>query len=75
MSIKEIMKIGYNGHTEAEQVAEMERRLMVAERINKLYEKISNCEDEKKKKRLKKQFATIKAEESYWLKKVAWFIY
>jgi len=76
MSINEVMKIATDGMNTAQRQEEKERRVEVVGRINKIIEKIAGCgADKSKQRRYKKQLETIKAEESGWLKQVAWFMY
>lgn len=67
MSINEIMKIGTDGMTEEQRQAEQERRLKVVERLNKIWSQ--------RKAGYNRQIRKIKADESDWLKVVAWFMY
>lgn len=90
MTIKEVMKIGTDGMTEEERQEEKERRLKAVERLNKLNDKIERinvqlkvlpesygcCKIwENRKNGYVREMRKIKANESVWLKEVAWFIY
>ena len=76
MSINEVMTIGTKGMNTTQRQEEKKRRIEVVGRINKIAEKMAGCcADKSKQRRYKKQLETIKAEESGWLKQVAWFMY
>ena len=75
MSIKEVMKIGTNGLTAKQKDEEQARRLKVVERINHLGKLAILMDDQKKKNRINRELKRIKADESEWLKQVAWFLY
>lgn len=90
MSINEVMKIGTAGMTEEQRQTEQERRLKVVEKLNKMNEKIERINVQLKilpaeygvckiwrqrKAGYNRQIRKIKADESEWLKVVAWFMY
>ena len=90
MSINEVMAIGTNGMNTAQRQEEKERRIKVVERLNKLGDKINQidiqlsilpneykcCQIWKRKKTgYVRQIRKIKADESGWLKQVAYFLY
>lgn len=90
MSINEIMKIGTKGMNTAQKQEEQERRIKVSERINLIQSKKVACENEAKGcekgspvakmlngkiKQYNRELNKIKADESEWLKEVAWFMY
>lgn len=55
--------------------AETARRQAVAVRINTLYNKRCRTDDPKTQKRLDRDIARIRADESFWLKDAAYFLY
>lgn len=90
MTIKEIMKIGTSGMNTAQSMEEQERRIKVVERINFMAEMIDRiniqlqllpndykcCKIWKNRKnRYNRELNRIKADESVWLREVAWFLY
>lgn len=90
MSISEVMAIGTKGMNTAQRQEEKERRIKVAERINKLGDKIKRIDEQLKvlpndykcckiwkqrKAGYIRQIRKIKADESEWLKEAAWFLY
>ena len=90
MTIKEIMKIGTSGMSTAQKMEEQERRIEISVRINRLHENVVACESEARKvekgspdarmlngriRKAKKELNRIKADESVWLREVAWFMY
>lgn len=75
MSINEVMKIGTQDMTQEQITTERDRRIGIVEKINQIGDKIAKCEIEKKVKKYKREIEKIKADESVWMKEVAWFIY
>lgn len=75
MSINEVMKIGTQDMAQEQITAERDRRIGVVEKINQIGDKIAKCEIENKVKKYKREIDKIKADESVWMKEVAWFIY
>lgn len=77
MTIKQVMNYGCEGMTAIEVSHELERRLDVVCKINKIGDKIALCGDldKRRKKCLLKQLQEIKASEKVWLYHVAWFMY
>ena len=55
--------------------AELERRQVVCVRLNNLWTKREHTEDEKTRKRLDRDIRRIRADESFWLKDAAYFLY
>ena len=55
--------------------AELSRRQAVCVRLNKLWSKREHTPDEKTRKRLDRDIRRIMAEESFWLKDAAFFLY
>ena len=54
---------------------ETARRYAVCVRFNLLWDKLNACEDEKKRKKLKKDLTKLKRSEAPWLKDIAFFLY
>ena len=90
MTIKQVMGFGCKGFTKAQKETELERRLKVVERINKIGEKMERLNasinalpagsQEKKvfnqrKRELTNTLRKIKGDENVWLKEAAWFMY
>lgn len=90
MTINEVMKIATEGMSTAQQQEEKERRIKTVERLNKLNEKVNRinihlkllppeyecCKIWKNRRNsYNREIRKIKANESAWLKEVAWFIY
>ena len=55
--------------------AETSRRQSVVVRLNLLCNKRNHTEDTKKQKRIDREIARIRADESHWLKEAAFFLY
>lgn len=55
--------------------AETARRQDVCSRINVLWHKRQTTEDTNKQKRIDREISRIKANESYWMKEAAYFLY
>ena len=55
--------------------AETSRRQTVCVRLNKLWFKREHTEDKKTRKRLDREINRIRADESNWLKPVAYWMY
>ena len=55
--------------------AETERRQGVCVRLNLLWNKRNHTEDPKTIKRIDRDIARIKSDESHWLKEAAFFLY
>ena len=90
MTINEMMQIGTSGMTAEQKYEEQARRLKVVERINHMAEVTERinvqleilpadykcCKVWKnRKKSYARELKKIKANESEWLKQVAWFMY
>lgn len=75
MTIKQMMAIGCNGFSKPQIEAEQSRRLKVVERLNKLGSILPTVTDKPKRNRILREMKSIKADESMWLKEVAWFLY
>lgn len=54
---------------------EMERRMEVVVRMNKLWDKRNACEDKAEQKRIDKRIDSIRRAETSWMKEAAWFLY
>ncbi len=54
---------------------ETSRRQAVAVRLNTLYSKREHTNDPKARKRIDREMNRIRANESFWLKDAAYFIY
>ena len=54
---------------------EMERRMEVIIRMNKLWDKRNACGNQAEQKRIDKRIDSIRRAETGWLKEVAWFLY
>ena len=55
--------------------AETSRRQAVVVRLNLLWSKRNKTEDRAKQKRIDREIARIRADESLWLKEAAYFLY
>ena len=55
--------------------AETTRRLTVCVRLNTLWAKRNKTDDKQKQKRIDREIARIRANESHWLKPVAYWLY
>ena len=55
--------------------AETSRRQAVVVRMNLLYSKRNKTEDKQKQKRIDRELSRIRANESFWLKDAAYFLY
>lgn len=69
---------GFGGMTWAQMgvdPAETSRRQTVCVRLNKLWFKREHTEDKKTRKRLDREINRIRADESNWLKPVAYWMY
>lgn len=55
--------------------AETERRQSVVVRMNLLWSKRNRTDDRAKQKRLDRELSRIRADESWWLKDAAFFLY
>lgn len=55
--------------------AETERRQTVCVRLNKLWNKRNRTDDKKVQKRIDREINRIRANESSWLKPVAYWLY
>lgn len=55
--------------------AETSRRQTVVIRLNLLWSKRNHTDDKQKQKRIDREIARIRADESYWLKEAAYFLY
>lgn len=90
MTINEVMKIATEGMNTARRQEEKERRIKTVERLNKLNDKIERINIQLKvlpadykcckiwrnrRNSYNREIRKIKANESAWLKEVAWFIY
>lgn len=75
MTIRQMMTIGCKGLSQKQIDAERDRRLKVAERLNKLGAILPTVTDKAKRNRILREMKSIKADESIWLKEVAWFLY
>lgn len=75
MTVKQMMTIGCKGLSQAQIDAEQSRRLKVVERLNKLGALLPTVTDKPKRNRIVREMRSIKADESIWLKEVAWFLY
>ena len=90
MTINDVMKIATEGMNTAQRQEEKERRIKTVERLNKLDEKVkrinihlkllpAECDCCKiwrnRRNSYNREIRKIKANESAWLKEVAWFIY
>lgn len=75
MTIKQIMTIGFNGLSQKQIDAERDRRLKVAERLNKLGAILPTVTEKAKRNRILREMKSIKSDESLWLKECAWFLY
>lgn len=74
MTIKQVMALGTEGLTAVQMQEELERRMAIVHRINKLGAQMANA-DTTRKSELKKRLNHIKADENVWLRKAAWFLY
>lgn len=54
---------------------ETARRQGVCVRINLLYDRLTGCMDQAKRKRIEREMRQIKRDESGWLKEAAYFLY
>ena len=75
MTVKQMMTIGCKGMDASQKDAEQSRRLHIVERLNKLGAILPTVTDKPKKNRILREMKSIKADESIWLKEVAWFLY
>lgn len=75
MTVKQMMTIGCKGLSQHQIDVEKDRRLKVVERLNKLGTLLPTVTDRPKKNRILREMRSIKADESLWLKEVAWFLY
>ena len=75
MTIKQMMTIGCKGFSKPQIEAEQSRRLKVVERLNKLGSILPTVTDKPKRNRILREMKSIKADESLWLREVAWFLY
>lgn len=75
MTVKQMMTIGCKGFTDSQREAEKQRRMKVVERLNKLGSILPTVTDKPKRNRILREMKSIKADESLWLKEVAWFLY
>ena len=90
MIINEVMKIATEGMNTAQRQEEKERRIKAVERLNKLNDKIERINIQLKvlpanyecckiwrsrRSAYTLEIRKIKANESAWLKEIAWFIY
>ena len=69
---------GFGGMTWAQMnvsPAETTRRQTVCVRLNKLWFKREHTEDKQTRKRLDREINRIRADESHWLKPVAYWLY
>lgn len=55
--------------------AETERRQTVCVRLNTLWSKRNKIDDPQKQKRIDREINRIRADESHWLKPVAYWLY
>jgi hypothetical protein len=55
--------------------AETERRQVVCVRLNKLWHKRNTTDDKATQKRIDRELARIRADESHWLKEAAYWLY
>lgn len=55
--------------------AETARRQAVCNRMNTLYNKRNRTDDKAKQKRIDREMSRIRANESFWLKEAAYFLY
>ena len=55
--------------------AEITRRQTVCNRLNKLWSKRNSTEDKQTRKRIDREINRIRANESAWLKPVAYWLY
>ena len=55
--------------------AETTRRQNVCVRLNTLWAKRNKTDDKQKQKRIDREISRIKADESYWMKEAAYFLY
>ena len=55
--------------------AETSRRQAVVVRMNLLYSKRNKTDDKGKQKRIDRELSRIRANESFWLKDAAYFLY
>ena len=55
--------------------AETSRRQAVVVRLNSLWYKRNKTEDKQKQKRIDREINRIRADESFWLKEAAYFLY
>lgn len=75
MTVNQMMTIGCKGFSQSQIEAEQSRRMKVVERLNKLGSILPTVTDKTKKNRILREMKSIKADESLWLKEVAWFLY
>ena len=75
MTVNQMMTIGCKGFSQNQIDAEKSRRMKVVERLNKLGSILPTVTDKPKKNRILREMKSIKADESMWLKEVAWFLY
>lgn len=75
MTVNQMMTIGCKGMNASQKNAEKDRRLKVVERLNKLCSILPTVTDKPKRNRILREMKSIKADESIWLKEVAWFLY
>jgi hypothetical protein len=55
--------------------AETSRRQKVVDRMNLLWSKRNHTDDSQKQKRIDRELSRIRADESFWLKEAAFFLY
>ena len=55
--------------------AETSRRQAVVVRMNLLYSKRNKTDDKQKRRRIDRELSRIRANESFWLKDAAYFLY
>ena len=90
MTINEVMQIATDGMNTAQRQEEKERRLKVVEKLNKISDKVKAIDIQlkilpsgygcckiwkRRKANYIRQIRQIKADESAWLREVAWFLY
>lgn len=75
MTVKQMMTIGCKGFSQDQMDEEMDRRLKVVERLNKLGSILPTITDKPKRNRIVREMKQIKSAESVWMKEVAWFLY
>ena len=69
---------GFGGMTWAQMgvsPAETSRRQKVVDRMNLLWSKRNHTDDSQKQKRIDRELSRIRADESFWLKEAAFFLY